>query len=241
MAFKSRESFPARVAVRSGFPPHKRNLLRFGIRAKSEEDGDDTPERELSRRNLEASFFQKAVDAPGELKIIKEKIDEAQQEASKACEDGTPTDCAVAWEEVEELRSAAERKAPKDQVEQVPGAPVPPPEDINAPAKRLMQQDKNPCDIYECTDPTNSLQEAAALENMMRGGTAESLERALNPKAPKDAAKEAETKALLQNKIEDAIKGASEVCDEGPAKDCAAAWDEVEELSAEASRRDKKP
>eukprot|EP00854_Cymbomonas_tetramitiformis_P003909 gene3909-4872_t len=167
-------------------------------------------------------------------------------EASKACEDGTPTDCAVAWEEVEELRSAAERKAPKDQVEQVPGAPVPPPEDINAPAKRLMQQDKNPCDIYECTDPTNSLQEAAALENMMRGGTAESLERALNPKAPKDAAKEAETKALLQNKIEDAIKGASEVCDEGPAKDCAAAWDEVnldtvEELSAEASRRDKKP
>lgn len=41
----------------------------------------------------------------------------------------------------------------------------------------------------------------------------------------------------LDGKIEDAIKEAEEACEGGVSGECAAAWDNVEELSAEASHK----
>mmetsp|Transcript_6804 Transcript_6804/g.9221 ORF Transcript_6804/g.9221 Transcript_6804/m.9221 type:complete len:122 (+) Transcript_6804:106-471(+) len=41
----------------------------------------------------------------------------------------------------------------------------------------------------------------------------------------------------MSNKIDEAISEAKETCDDGKANECAAAWDTVEELSAEAAHQ----
>jgi len=80
------------------------------------------------------------------------------------------------------------------------------------------------------TQATGSLKQAAALERLASGGA----QGAAGAPAEGDA-----RRVEMQTKLESAVREAAETCAEGPgaAAECAAAWDEVEELSAHASRK----
>lgn len=76
---------------------------------------------------------------------------------------------------------------------------------------------------------TGSLQAAGRLERMMSGGTAPPPGPGARTAPPQGAAAAAS--------IPDAIKAAVETCAEETGPACAAAWDEVEELSQHVSRK----
>ena len=83
---------------------------------------------------------------------------------------------------------------------------------------------------------TGSLQAAGKLERMMRGGS--------GPDAARGSLADAAGKAAGAASIPAAIQQAAETCAEESGPACAAAWDEVEELSAHVShekRRDEPP
>jgi hypothetical protein len=88
---------------------------------------------------------------------------------------------------------------------------------------------------------TGSLQAAGKLERMMRGGTGPDAARGAKQG---DAAGKAPDAAAAAASIPAAIQQAVETCAEEGGAACAAAWDEVEELSAHVShekRRDDPP
>ena len=174
-------------------------------------------------------------------------MEEAKRKGQAECEAGPSPGCAAAWEEVEELSEAAARKnllepnwfdeageenflteTLRGQQDFDPlGEAIPP--GLRGVALQGRQnrgaqdplQDVKPCEIYECVDPGNTLEQAGALESLLAAG---------------DGGPGAGDAADLP--VEQAIQQAAEVCEEDfSAPDCAVAWDQVEELSAEASRK----
>merc|ERR1712072_1023377 len=176
------------------------------------------------------------------------KIEDAVQDAKEVCEetDAASKDCAIAWEEVEELRFASKRKAGEaESVSADPFAPTTPDEDevenVNF-QQELQRQDflsdVLPCDIDSCEDPGGTFLAAAALENSF-GGSSSKTETLRT--LPSDNAKKAGQRVTdLKQEIQIAIGEAFDVCGSGLAQDCSAAWDKVEDLSYQLDKEEDK-
>ena len=190
---------------------------------------------------------------------LKDKLDDAVAGMKKACDkEPTSKDCAIAWEEVEELQLAAEKKF----------KPVE--------AENFANQSKSEkYDILEGTDigrliislgtrthffPQNSevesdldkTQETLQKKNLLSdvqpcdiiecdepGGTllaAGKLEQSLNDKA-KSKKRDKRTSELKQD-LQMAISDAFDACGDGTKDDCTAAWEKVDELSFELDKEE---
>ena len=230
---RARQVVPARGAGAAAGAGGGRAGGGGGGETGADESGGAASPHEFKRR-LEREYMQG-------------RIEEAKRKGQAECEEGPSPGCAAAWEEVEELSEAAARKnllepnwfdedgeenflteTLRGQQDFDPlGEAIPP--GLRGVALQGRQvrgaqdplQDVKPCEIYECVDPENTLEQAGALESLLAGGA--------GGPGMGDAA---------DLPVEQAIRQAAEVCEEDfSAPDCAVAWDQVEELSAEASRK----
>jgi hypothetical protein len=209
-------------------------------------DNDDEGfERQIAQN--EVSQMRRQLDK----QYMEGKIEDAVQDAKEVCKetDTTSKDCAIAWEEVEELRFASKRKM--GEVESVSTDPFAPttPDDVdddeaeNVNFQQELQRqdflsDVLPCDIDSCEDPGGTFLAAAALENSFGGSSSKTdTLRTL----PSDNAKKAGQRVTdLKQEIQIAIGEAFDVCGSGLAQDCSAAWDKVEDLSYQLDKEEDK-
>jgi len=203
--------------------------------------------RAASDDDIEVSQMRHRLDK----QYMEGKIEDAVRDAEEVCgeADASTKDCAIAWEEVEELRVASERKnwQAADKNAEREGSSLSGDLDVfgEAPAdfetasgdeesfegKRerggnLAQArlEINPCDVVECEEPGGTFLAAGELENSLGGGSRREGEG---------------RKATgLKQEIQIAIGEAFDVCGEGDEEECAAAWDKVEDLSYELDKEE---
>lgn len=183
--------------------------------------------------------------------VAAEAVDAAFRSADETCKETGPTpECAVAWEEYEELRGAQRQQQRQDGVVSVPAGQVqgaaeaPSVADEIAAAAALRRETPelpltkvaqgkfgdaamDPCaDAEACEAPTGTFETAAAMERAMRESVAE-----------EDADVPDYDSGSDSNIIERKANEAHEVCGEGTQEQCATAWDEVEEVASGLHRR----
>lgn len=106
-------------------------------------------------------------------------------------------------------------------------------------AKKLTEKDVNPCQREgDCEEPTGSLYYAAAMERAFSRDERKILEAALEAGANRSYEEELDALRKVDEILKMAILEAEQVCAEDrETGKCAAAWDAVEELSAESAHR----
>lgn len=154
-------------------------------------------------------------------------------------EDKGTKNCAIAWEEVEELRQAVERKLGEgsvgagvlDAASVLDEAQAPSSAEAGAPnfqpdlQRQNFLSDVSPCDVEECEEPGGTLLAAGALESTLKREKREG----------RSSRRQMDLKAEIQLAISDAFDACGE---ESSAEDCAIAWEKVEELSHQLDREE---
>mmetsp|Transcript_4428 Transcript_4428/g.5130 ORF Transcript_4428/g.5130 Transcript_4428/m.5130 type:complete len:341 (+) Transcript_4428:244-1266(+) len=247
------------------------------IRCTADSDANNGEDVNKNKALLESIWKKDESGGPdNELKsptdILDDKIDGAVRKAEEVCDKGTQADCAVAWEEVEELADARNKKSKRDPYSNPPKDVVPtdkntPKADASQddpstttdtvdegaqeglgrdqaqnPAIRLMSNEM-PCNTNGaegCEPPTGTFEQAAAMEAMLNGGVWESGSDYGGVDDSNSEDEDDEDDAELKSQLQGAISDAEQACKDGTTADCAVAWDQVEEISSEASRREKR-
>lgn len=179
---------------------------------------------------------------------LRERLHLAVEEASRACEAGTSEQCASAWDKVEDLCAAHQRREALQRVLRgAPGKEIP----ANRPdwTRSKAQQAKEgnwrerqgrgplegkdllaelkPTDTGQVEPAKGTLRHAGQLERML-GASVSSLQEAFRPEpGPEERAR----KKLLDSEIESAVAEAANKCEMGSEHSCEEAWHHVEELS----------
>lgn len=114
-------------------------------------------------------------EAMEKIKFIEAEIAEAVNDAGEICETKSESDCASAWDMVEELSAARSHLLERERIARsgshtgnTPYSPTTNPASLNEDFTKLQ----NPCDVEECSPPTGSLQvrkrgSRAALESLL--------------------------------------------------------------------------
>mmetsp|Transcript_2934 Transcript_2934/g.7118 ORF Transcript_2934/g.7118 Transcript_2934/m.7118 type:complete len:232 (-) Transcript_2934:238-933(-) len=221
--------------------------MRVVASARGRGGGSGTPDGSDGEADGLMARFRRQLDR----RYLEDKVDEALKAAEDACE-GEPRskDCAIAWEEVEELQFASEKKSLAnnegngDDPFQTSRGPTEENEASSSSSSSISASgdgdgqgggpsleklrredhlsDMNPCDIFECEEPEGTFIAAGKLERSMR------------PSASNGRRRTEEEQANLKSQLQDAIAEAFEECSDGDKEaECSAAWDKVDDLSFE--------
>jgi len=201
--------------------PRRPQLVARAAPPESDEPAPRQPSLQDAQR-LERLYSETEADKLARAKLSAE-LSYRRSEAEETCAEAPAEDCSAAWDVVGELRESVARRFPPPPREPSPPSNAPPmpsrgladPLAGVSPASRIGTL-REP--------PSGSLRAAASLERLASGSSAEK-----RPPASREA---------VQAALEEAVATAA-ACGEGgesPAE-CAAAWDQVEELSAESAHR----
>lgn len=202
------------------------------VKTRALKDGDSERRKETQNDSEVLNFRNKLRS-----RYLKDKLHDAVEGMKKACDkEPTSKDCAIAWEEVEELQLAAERKIKPVEADELAVSSKSEAYDVFEEVdnsvdntqeklqKKDLLSDVQPCDIIQCEEPGGTLLAAGKLE------------QTLNVKT--NTKKSEKRKSELKQDLQMAISDAFDACGDGSKEECTAAWEKVDELSVELDKED---